>query len=207
MKIEKSAGVAVVLLFSLFLISPRIVLAHCDTMDGPVVQDARLALEAKDVTPVLKWVRPADEKKVTAAFAETLATQGKKEQKAAEERFLETLVRIHRAGEGASFSGVRPAGEVEPIIAEADRALVGGSVDKVVKMMNEAVSKGIRLRYEKAAEAMKHKDENVEAGRRFVAAYVEYTHYLELMHREVEGTGHHAKSAGECELKGHEHRN
>ncbi len=35
---------------------PRPALAHCDTLDGPVVKDARVALDAQDVTPVLKWV-------------------------------------------------------------------------------------------------------------------------------------------------------
>ncbi len=31
--------------------------AHCDTLDGPVVKDARLALDKGDVTGLLKWVR------------------------------------------------------------------------------------------------------------------------------------------------------
>lgn len=32
--------------------------AHCDGMDGPVVRDARIALEERDLTVVLKWVSP-----------------------------------------------------------------------------------------------------------------------------------------------------
>jgi hypothetical protein len=36
---------------------PRTVLAHCDTMDGPVVVAAKAALQEGDVTPVLKWVK------------------------------------------------------------------------------------------------------------------------------------------------------
>jgi hypothetical protein len=36
--------------------------AHCDGMDGPVVQSARRALEAKDVNLVLTWVEPGDER-------------------------------------------------------------------------------------------------------------------------------------------------
>ena len=35
-------------------------LAHCDSMDGPVVADAQRAIAAKDVTPVLKWIPAAD---------------------------------------------------------------------------------------------------------------------------------------------------
>ncbi len=42
--------------------------AHCDTLDDPVVNDARKAIKAKDVTPVLKWVKQNDEKAVRAAL-------------------------------------------------------------------------------------------------------------------------------------------
>lgn len=117
-----------------------LVSAHCDTMDGPVVQDARKALAAGDVTPVLKWVQVKDEKSIKAAFNKALAAQGKKQQQAEEKRFFESLVRIHRAGEGAPFTGLKPAGEVEPVIAEADKALAGGSPDGLVGMVNDAVS-------------------------------------------------------------------
>jgi len=174
-----------------------LVSAHCDTVDGPVVQDARKALAAGDVTPVLKWVQAKDEKSIKAAFNKALAAQGKKQQQAEEKRFFESLVRIHRAGEGAPFTGLKPAGEVEPVIAEADKALAGGSPDGLVGMVNDAVSQGIRQRYGKAAEASKHKDESVQKGREYVAAYVEYTHYLERLQNSAEGhTAHDNDAAG-----------
>lgn len=167
--------------------------AHCDTLDGPVIQDARKALAAKDVTPVLKWVRSKDEKSVKDAFKKALAARGKKQQTATEMIFFETLVKIHRAGEGAPFSGLKAAGTVEPVIAEADKSLAAGSAEAVVKLVTDAVGQGIRQRYEKAAETYKHKDENVQKGREFVAAYIEYTHYVERLHMDAgSATGHHA---------------
>jgi len=45
------------------LLSPQFSLAHCDTLDGPVIKDARTALEKDDITPVLKWVQKKDEAK------------------------------------------------------------------------------------------------------------------------------------------------
>lgn len=174
--------------------------AHCDTLDGPVVQDARKALEVKDVTPVLKWVRPKDEKTVKAAFATALAERGKKGQDRAEKKFFESLVKVHRAGEGAPFTGLKPAGEVEPAIAEADKALESGTAEAVVKLVNDAVSQGIRQRYEKVAEARKHKDESVQKGREYVAAYVDYTHFVERLHLDASGTAPHH---GEGEHKKH----
>ncbi|MFH1148339.1 MAG: DUF6448 family protein, partial [Pseudomonadota bacterium] len=165
--------------------------SHCDTLDGPVIQDARKALETKDVTPVLKWVKQKDEKNVRASFAKALSARGKKNANAAENRFFATLVKIHRAGEGAPFTGLKPAGEVEPAIVEADKALAGGSSDALVKLITDDVAAGIKKRYERAAFAYKHKDESVEQGREFVEAYVEYTHYVERLHLDATGKGAH----------------
>lgn len=165
--------------------------AHCDTLDGPVIGDAREALATKDVTPVLKWVKLKDEKAVRAGFARALSARGKKNEKAAENQFFATLVRIHRAGEGAPFTGLKPAGEVEPVIVEADKSLESGSADVLVKEVTDAASAGIKKRFERTQAAYKHKDESVEQGRAFVEAYVEYTHYVEKLHQIATAGGAH----------------
>jgi len=146
--------------------------AHCDTLDGPVIQDARKALEAKNITPVLKWVKQKDEKIVHAAFTKALSAKNRKNADAEEMKFFETLVKIHRAGEGAPYTGLKSAGEVEPAIAEADKALANRSSDALVKLITDDVTAGIKKRYERAATTYKHKDESVEEGRKFVEAYV-----------------------------------
>ncbi|MEN6318487.1 MAG: DUF6448 family protein [Syntrophaceae bacterium] len=165
--------------------------AHCDTLDGPVIQDARKALDNKDVTPVLKWIRHKDEKVVRTSFTKALSARGKKSANTAENHFFATLVKIHRAGEGASFTGLKPAGQVEPSIVEADKALASGSPDLLVKRITDDVAAGIRTRYAHAAATYKHKDESVEKGREFVKAYVDYTHYVERIHLNATGKGVH----------------
>jgi len=185
------AAVATALTFGMYGFAA----AHCDTLDGPVIQDARKALDDKDVTPVLKWVKQKDEKVVRAAFAKALSTKGKKNTEAAEMQFFTTLVKIHRAGEGAPFTGLKPAGEVEPAIVEADKALASGSSDALVKLVTDDVAAGIQKRYERAAVTYKHKDENVDQGREFVEAYVEYTHYVERLHLDAAGKGAHDEHA------------
>lgn len=166
--------------------------AHCDTLDGPVIQDARKALEAKDITSVLKWVKAKDEKAVKAAFNKALAAKGANTE-AAHQKFFSTLVKIHRAGEGAPFTGLQPAGKVEPAVDEADKALAGGSADALIKLVNDDVTAGIKKRYERAAAAYKHKDESVAQGREFVEAYVEFTHYVEKLHMDATGKGAHGE--------------
>lgn len=170
--------------------------AHCDTLDGPVIADARKALEAKDVTPVLKWVKQKDEKAVRAAFGRALGARGKKGEEAAENKFFATLVRIHRAGEGAPFTGLKPAGEVEAVLLEADKALGSGSPDALINLVISDVTAGINNRFQRVAAAYGHKDESVEKGRAFVEAYVEYTHYVERIHDDAKGKSAHAEHGG-----------
>lgn len=136
------------------LLSARPAAAHCDTLDGPVVQDARKALEQGTVTPILKWIRPHDEREIREAFQKTLTVRAKgaDAQELADRYFFETLVRVHRAGEGTSFTGLKPADtEVEPGVAAADQALARGSADAVIELTTRAVAQGTHERYEKTA--------------------------------------------------------
>ncbi len=167
---------------------------HCDTMDGPVVLAAKTALQHNDVTPILKWVKKDEEAQIKAAFAKTLAvrTKGPEARELADQFFFETLVRVHRAGEGAPFTGLKPAGtELGPAIEEADKALTSGSVDKLVKLLTDAAAAEIRRRFAQTRETQVHAEHNVEAGREFVAAYVEYVHYVEGLHQTTQAAGPH----------------
>lgn len=184
----------VILSLSLLLIIPGMVFAHCDTLAGPVVQEAKAALEKGDITPVLKWVKKEQEKKVRAAFNKALAAKTKSPaiKEKAEMHFFETLVRIHRAGEGAAFTGLKPGEAIEPIVAAADKSLETGVVDELVKQVNDQIAAGIRKRFDQVVEKKKHIDESVDAGREYVAAYVEFTHYVEGLYLKAsEEGGHH----------------
>jgi len=167
--------------------------AHCDTMDGPVVMDAKKALEAGDITPVLKWIRPEHEKEIKEVFKKTIEVrkEGEQARELADMYFFETLVRLHRAGEGAPYTGLKPAGEVEPIIEAADKALETGSVDELVKHINFVVEKGIRDRFRDSVEKKKHAGDSVDEGREFVESYVIFVHYVEGIHNKASGHSTH----------------
>lgn len=178
----------------LTLALPGISRAHCDTLDGPVVLDARSALENKDVTRVLKWVRAEDESAIREAFAQAAAVRqlGPEAKDLADTYFFETLVRIHRAGEGAPYTGLKPGNAIEPAVLQADQALEGeSSVDGLAKAIAEQVVEGIRERFARAAEAKQHVAESVHAGREYVEAYVAYVHYVEGLANAVHAAGHH----------------
>lgn len=176
--------------------------AHCDTMDGPVVASARTALEKSSVTPVLRWVSKEHEGEIREAFAKVLALRSKTPEAAdiADRWFLETLVRVHREGEGAPYTGLKPSGtDPGPGVLDADKALETGNGDALIKALTEVVAEGVKHRLHRAVEAKKHADESVEAGREFVEAYVQYVHYVEGLHVAASGSahGHAEKSGGE----------
>lgn len=181
--------------------------AHCDTMEGPVVQTARAALEKGDVTPLLKWVRAEDEGEIRQAFQQAVKVRAKgaEAKELADMYFFETIVRIHRAGEGVPYTGLKPGAAVDPAVALADKALGSGSSDELVEVLTKAMTKGIQERFTHAREARQHADDSVAAGREFVEAYVVFTHYVEGLHGLVKGgTAHHGAGA-EKETAPHGH--
>jgi hypothetical protein len=186
------------------LMIPIVVWAHCDTLDGPVVLSAKQALEKGEVTPVLKWVQKDDEGAVRAAFKETMLVRakGKEAKELADRYFFETLVRIHRASEGEPYTGLKPAGAIDPAVKGADEALESGSAENLVKMLTDKVAAGARERFAAVFENKKHAEESVEAGRKFVQDYVEFTHYVERIYLDAGGKEVHH---GEAEKSGGEH--
>jgi hypothetical protein len=180
--------------FALFTGVPQ---AHCDSTSGPLIPEAKAALDKGDVTPVLKWIAPENEAEIKKAFTSAVAVRGQgKEAKAlADQYFLETLVRLHRAGEGAPYTGISNA-PVEPIIALTDAAIKQGSPAELLKKLNAHLETALKEKYDKVVQAEREKDKSVEAGRRFVAAYVDYTHYVEGIHAALTaGEHHHAEAA------------
>lgn len=161
--------------------------AHCDSLSGPVVQAARLALDGGDITPLLKWVKPQYEPELRTAFTSAVAAhrQGGAAAEVAERYLFETAVRLHRAGEGAPYTGLSDA-EVPKEVANVDAALANGNIVPLADEMSAAVAAGIRQRFAAAAEKRKH-DHSVAAGREYVEAYVELVHYVEAVHALANG--------------------
>ena len=176
-------------------------------MDGPVVTTAQKALETGDVRLVLPWVRDEDEGEIRKAFDNAVSVRklGPQARDLADLHFFETLVRIHRAGEGAGFTGLKPAGrDLGPAIPAADRALGDGSVDATVKLVTDAVAKGIRERFHAAWTRRGFDPGDVEAGRAYVAAYVPYVHFVERLF-DLANEAPHAHSHSPARVVDHVH--
>lgn len=159
--------------------------AHCDSMDGPVVKAAQAALDKGDVNLVLIWVRKNDEAEIRRAFDRTVNVRKLSPQarELADMYFFETLVRIHRAGEGAPFTGLKPAGrDLGPAIPAADQALKSGDVAPLTNLVVEQMRTGLLERFKQAMAARDFKTQDIDAGREYVERYVTFIHYVEGMY-------------------------
>lgn len=176
------------LFVTLFSLTPILSQAHCDSMDGPVVQDAQVALENGDITPVLKWITEEQEREVRTTFSETLEIRdmNEKVRKVADRHFLETLVRLHRESEGAPYTGLKPAGtDFGPAIPAGDNALETGSLKEVRNLIVKTFEEGLHQHFDEMIEAKDYNPENIEAGREFVHKYVKFMHYVEPVYEAV----------------------
>lgn len=184
-------GFLLVTAFLTIIIATIDLSAHCDSYDGPVIKDAEKALETNNVNLVLKWVTKEQEKEITTLFQKTydLRNGDKGVYEILEKHFFETLVRLHRETEGAPYTGLKPAGTTKQIIQMTDKALKENNVEDFLVKLNNHIDKIIREKYEKVSELNKVKDNSVEEGREFVAAYVDYTHTVEAIHDIIEHGG------------------
>lgn len=184
---ERIILIAVVVI-GLFL--PEQVWAHCDSLDGPVVKAAQKALETGNVNLVLIWVQKRDEDEIKKAFRKTLAVRKLNSQakELADMYFFETLVRIHRVGEGEPYTGLKPEGrDIGPVIPAADKAIESGKVDSLLKLLTETVQTEIRENFKQVIARKKYKTDDVEAGRQYVETYVLFLHYVERIFDAAKG--------------------
>lgn len=203
-KIRSLLCAGVVALMSASAVS---VYAHCDTLDGPVVIAARKALAETNVNLVLIWVQKADETEIKQAFEKTMTVRklNAEARELSDRYFLETLVRVHRMGEGAPYTGLKPAGtDLGEAIPAADKAIEDGKLLPVAKLLTGAVHDGLHQKFEEVQARQNYAKDDVDSGRKYVAAYVEYVHYVEGVDTAARrGVGDHPHE--EAKSAAHEH--
>jgi len=146
---------------------------HCDTMDGPVVTAAKKALETGNVNLILPYVPKEGEEEVKRAFEKVIRVRKGDgiAREVADLYLFETVVRIHRAGEGAPYTGLKPAGLDEgPVIPVAEKAIETGSPDELVNMLCDAVRDEIKGKFHRMMHLKEHAGESVDRAREYTEA-------------------------------------
>lgn len=186
------------------LLWPRRASAHCDTMDGPTARDGVTALETGDLAHALKWVMPDGEAELREVFDRALAARrlGAEAQLVADRWFLENLVRIHRAGEGAPFTGLQPAGvPVDEKVAAADRSVEQGDLTPLAGLVEPDRWPELERRFARVLERREHDVHDVDAGRAYIEAYVSFFKFAEG-HEDHEHTHEHAHAHAHAHAHG-----
>ncbi len=187
----KAAVLATVSLALLFAASPAS--AHCDGEDGPVINSARQALDTGNVNRVLIWVQHTDEAQIKDAFHKALEVRqlNPSAKELADHYFFETLVRVHRAGEGAPYTGIKPAGrDLGPAVVAGDKALETGSIEPLAELLTHAVHKSVGGQFKDVIAKQNFKADDVAAGQEYVKAYVGYIHSVERIYEAAASPAH-----------------
>ncbi len=161
---------------------PQSASAHCDTMDGPTAKDGQIALETGELAHAAKWIMPAGETELKGIFdrAREVRVLGAVSQEVADRWFLENLVRIHRAGEGASYTGLLPAGvPVDEKVAAADLAVAQGDLEPLTGLIEQDRWAELERRFTVVRERKGYDPTDVDAARHYVEAYVNFFKYAE----------------------------
>lgn len=195
MKISKTTRkIAVAMALTLGALAlPGRAYAHCDTMDGPVVMAAQQALESGEVEPLLIWVREQDEAEVRHAFEHVRRVRalGGEATTLADRFFFETVVRLHREGEGEPYTGLKPAGtDVGRAVPAGDRALDSGSAEELRRLLHAMVDTRLDALFAEAHGKRGFAPADVLAGREYVEAYVQLMHFSELLEALASRHGH-----------------
>lgn len=174
----------IVILFVTFILTGT-ASAHCDSMEGPVVKASQQALETGNINYVLVWVQPENESEVRAMFDKVNRVRllGEDARELADMYFFETVVRIHRMGEGVGYTGLKPAGfKPEEGIEAADKAIEESSVDGILMHLDKSKHEDVQKYFTDLQSKRNYDVNDVNAGREYVASYVHFIHYIEALY-------------------------
>ena len=171
---------------------------HCDSLDGPVVRAAQRALEADNPALVLPFVPKSGEQEVLEAFRKVVQVRQTNVtcREVADRYFFETVVRIHRAGEGAPFTGLKPAGlDVGPVIPVAEKSIENEDAVPLEDLLVTTVREEIAHRFEHLGHLRGGAHRSVDGARAYVQAMLGLQVWAHTLYEATRGTGHTAAHA------------
>ena len=177
---------------------------HCDTLDGPVVKAAKIALDKGNVNYILPWVPKDAEAELREAFEKTLSARklGGDAMAVADYWLFETAVRLHREGEGAAYTGLKPAGlDWGPVVPRAEKALESGNPKEAIEFIAHTAHEELEARFNRAIAKKKYDVNDVDAAREYVQAELGFVLFSHGLYAAITGKGEHDAEG----TKEHEH--
>ncbi|MDO5834941.1 MAG: DUF6448 family protein [Methanobacterium sp.] len=150
---------------------------HCDTMDGPVVSACKKSLEMANVNYVLPFVPKNAEEELIISFDKTIQARelGEDAAEVADLWFFETAVRLHREGEGASYTGLKPAGlDWGPVVPKAEKNIENGDPTETLEFLKSVLEDEMRKKFDKAMSLKNYAVDDVDAAREYTEAMLHF---------------------------------
>jgi len=170
------------LILLLLIFSTNVSFAHCVTMDGALIKDAKISINKNNVNYVLKWVQPQYESEIRDAFLLAMKVRklGPDAQILSDKYFFDTLVRLHREGEGVPFTGVKPSGTpVDEKVLAADKSIEAGNLNPLKELIPEEMFPELESRFKNVMSRRNFDVNNVTDGREYIEAYVQFFKFAE----------------------------
>lgn len=171
---------------------------HCDTMDGPVVMAAKKALEEENVNMILPWAPEEAEEDIKKYYEKTIVVRklGKDAKELADLWFFETVVRLHREGEGAPYTGLKPAGLDEgPVIPLIEKAIEEEEITDVIDFLTGEINEEIEERFKSVISLKDYDEDDMEAAREYIEAMLELTLYSHHLYQYIKSDIRHGDKA------------
>lgn len=175
---------------AIILWMPQTASAHCDTMDGPTVADGIKAMENNNINYVLKWVQPEYEEEIKQIFSLSMNVKdlSPEAKELSDQYFFSNLVRLHRAGEGALFTGLKPSGTpIDEKVLAADKSIELGNLSPFENLIEEDKISELTERFNNVMALKEYDVNDVNAGRKYIEAYVEFFKFAEGEEDEAHG--------------------
>lgn len=176
---------------------------HCDTMDGPVVRAAREALDAGNINLILPYAPKKAELELRGAFEKVILARRSGSAEASEiadRWFFETAVRLHREGEGAPYTGLKPAGlDTGPVLPKAEKSIDRKDIREVHEFLSHTIEEELRNRMDKITETRNFDVNDVDAAREHVEAVLDFELFSHHVYTFIKTGGGHDKGSEEGE--------
>jgi hypothetical protein len=153
-------------------------------MDGPVVSACKMALDTGNVNYALPFVPKKAEEELSLAFEKTVKARklGVDAAEVADLWFFETAVRLHREGEGASFTGLKPAGlDWGPIVPLAEKDIENEDPTDTIEFLKRMVEEKMLEKFEAVISKKDYQSDDVDAAREYIEAMLNFvlsSHHL-----------------------------
>jgi len=181
---------------------------HCDTMDGPVVKAARAALDRGNVNLILPYVPKTGEPELRHAFERTMRVRllSPEARETVDIWFFETAVRLHREGEGAPFTGLKPAGLDEgPAVPRAEKAIETGRLEEISHFLCHVVEEQLNHRFNHVMARRSYDENDVDAARAYVGAMLSFVVFSHSLYMATMLAPHEHDRSEPAASSGHHH--